>query len=110
MKVVLVTIVLTSALVWSQSAKEPGYPSRHASVGKKYSGASSVPAPKTEPLAAQLAKIESQGAHVPSSSANNHSAASAKPVFPKTTATSQNKNRPMKFTPKAQPTRSGQPH
>ena len=109
MKVVLVTIALTSSLVWSQAAKEPGYSSKHASVRKKYSSTVTTPAPKTESLAAQLAKIESQGAHVPSSaSTNGHSSASAKPAFAKPTNT-QSKNRPMKFTPKA-PMRSGQGH
>src|SRR5262245_57585463 len=109
MKLVLVTIVLTSALVCSQAVKSPGHASRYASAGKK-TGSSGVnmPAPKTEPLATQLAKIEQQGAHVPSSSANNQSAAS-KPVFPKTPAT-QAKNRAMKFTPKSQPAHSNQPH
>ena len=111
MKAVLVTIVLTSTLAWSQSVKDPGHSSRHASVGKKYSGGSSVttPAPKTEPLAAQLAKIEAQGAHVPTASANSHSAASAKPAFAKPT-TNQSKNRPMKFSPKARPAGSAQRH
>ena len=110
MKFVLVTIVLTSALVYAQGAKDPGHTSRHARVGKTY-GRSSVntAAPKTEPLAAQLARIEQQGAHVPSSSAGNHPAASAKPVFPKTPPP-QSKNKPMKFTPKAQPRHYGQAH
>ena len=111
MKAVLITILLTSALVWSQSVKGPGHSSRHASVGKKYSGGSSVttPAPKAEPLAAQLAKIEAQGAHVPSSSASSRSSASTKPVFAKPT-TNQSKNRPMKFSPKARPAGSAQRH
>src|SRR5215467_10976706 len=109
MRVILITIVLTSSWVWSQTTKEPGRPSRHASVGKKYSSTVTPPARKTEPLAAQLAKIEAQGAHVPSSvPANGHSAAPAKPAFAKP-ATTQSKNRPMKFTPKAS-TRSGQVH
>src|SRR5215470_1953975 len=109
MRLVLVTIVLTSASLWAQSAKDPGHASRYASVGKRYGGGSAtVPAAKTEPLASQLAKIEQQGAHVPSSSPGSHPATAA-PVFPKTPA-SQNKNRPMKFTSKSQPTRSGQPH
>ena len=108
MKFVLVTLVLTSATAWSQAAN-PGHSSRYASVGKKSGGSAvNTPPPKTEPLAAQLAKIEQQGAHVPSSPAA-HSAASAKPVFPKAPAT-QSKNRPMKFTPKSQPTRAGQAH
>ena len=110
MRVVLFTVVLTSSLVWSQATKGPGYPSRHASVGKKYSGGSSVttPAPRTESLAAQLAKIEAQGAHVPSSSATSHPAA-AKSAFPKA-ATTQSRNRPMKFAPKAQSTAPGRRH
>lgn len=107
MKVFLFTIVLTSSLVWSQAAKDPGL-SKHASVGRR-NGDSIVaaPAPKTDSLATRLAKIESQGAHVPSSAATSHPA-SAKPVLPKE-PTTQNKNRPMKFTSKA-PARSGQVH
>ena len=108
MKFVLITFLLTSAVAWSQ-AGNPGHSSRYASVGKKSGGSAlNMPPPKTEPLAAQLAKIEQQGAHVPSSPAA-HPAASTKPVFPKAPAT-QSKNRPMKFTPKPQPTRSGQVH
>ena len=107
MKFVLITLVLTSAVAWSQTGS-PGHSSRYASVGKKSGGSAvSTPPPKTEPLAAQLAKIEQQGVHAPSSPAA-HSAAS-KPVFPKAPVT-QSKNRPMKFTPKSQPTRSGQAH
>jgi len=110
MKVALVTILLTSALLLAQDVKSPGHSSRYASAGKK-TGSSGVntPAPKTEPLAVQLAKIEQQGAHVPSSSASGRSAVTAKPVFPKVPAT-QNKNRPMKLAPRSQPTRASQPH
>jgi hypothetical protein len=110
MKLALFTIVLTAALVWSQAVKGPGHCSKYASAGKN-SGSSGVttPAPKTEPLAAQLAKIEQQGAHVPSPSATSRPAATAKPIFPKAPAT-QNKNRPMKLAPRSQPTRSNQPH
>ena len=108
MKSVLITLVLTSAVAWSQ-AGSPGHSSRYASVGKKPGGSAvNTPPPKTEPLAAQLSKIEQQGAHAPSSPAA-HSAASAKPVFPKAPAT-QSKNRPMKFTPRSQSARSGQAH
>ena len=109
MKFVLVTIALTSALVWAQGTKDPGRASKYAGVGKKSGSSSLNTAPKTEPLAAQLARIEQQGAHVPSSSAGNHPVASAKPVFPKTPPP-QSKNKPMKFTPKAQPRHYGQAH
>ena len=110
MKFALIPIVLMSALAWPQDVKSPGHSSRYASAGKKYGASSAAtPVPKNEPLAAQLAKIEQQGAHVPSSPSTSQSAGSAKPVFPKTPAT-QTKNRPMKFTPKSQPTRSGQAH
>src|SRR5262249_17743067 len=109
MKFAVITIVLTCALVWSQEVKSAGHPSKYANAGKNHGGSSAtLPAPKTDSLAVQLAKIEQQGAHV-SSSATSQSGASAKPVFAKTPAT-QNKNRPMKFTPKAQPTRAGQAH
>lgn len=108
MKFVLITIVLTSALAWPQTAN-PGHASRYATAGKKSGGSgATVPAAQSGSLAAQLAKIEQQGPHV-SSSATIQSGAAAKPVFPKTPA-SQNKNRPMKFTPKAQSTRAGQAH
>ena len=108
MKLVLVTLVLTSSLLWSQAVKDPGHPSRHASVGKRSGGSSvSTPAPKTESLSAQLAKIESQGAHVPSSAAASHPAPKA--TLPKAPA-NQNRNKPMKFNPKGQPSRSGRTH
>lgn len=106
MKFALITIVLTSALAWSQSAN-PGHASKYATAGKKSGGSgATVPAPQSSSLAAQLTKIEQQGPHVSSSSTSQ---AAAKPVFPKTPVT-QNKNRPMKFTPKAQPARAGQAH
>lgn len=109
MKFALITFVLTSVFAWSQAVNS-GHSSRYASPGNKSGGSAvNTPPPKTEPLAAQLAKIEQQGAHASSSPASAHSAASAKPVFPKAPAT-QSKNRPMKFTPKSQPTRSGQAH
>ena len=108
MKLGLVTIVLTSSLLWSQAAKEPGHASRHASVGKRSGGSSvNTPAPKTESLSAQLAKIESQGAHVSSSAAASHPAPKA--TFPKA-STTQSKNKPMKFNPKGQSSRSGRTH
>jgi len=101
MKVVVIVVVLTSTMVLSQTVKQPGHTSKHASLGKHYGGGSSVKAatPKTDPLAVQLAKIEQQGPHIPSSTSR---AATTKPLFPKTPA-KENRNKPMKFNGNVEP-------
>ena len=97
MKLVAFAVVLISTLSLSQTTKDPGRSSRHASVGKKYGKASPpVPAQNTTALANELAKIEQQGAHAPASTTAAHPAASTA-VAPKT-QTTQGKNKPMKFT------------
>src|SRR6266536_6672987 len=97
MKLVAFVVVLISTLSLSQTTKDPGHSSRHASVGKKYGKAStSVPSQNTTALANELAKIEQQGAHAPASTTAPRQAAS-NAVAPKT-QTTQGKNKPMKFT------------
>ena len=97
MKLAVLAVVLISTLSLSQTTKDPGHSSRHASVGKKYGKPSvSVPAQNTTALANELAKIEQQGVHAPASTPAPRPAASTAAV-PKT-RTTQGKNKPMKFT------------
>ena len=109
MKLVAFAVVLISTMSLSQTTKDPGRSSRHASVGKKYGKASaSVPAQNTSALANELAKIEQQGVHAPASTTAPRSAASTAAV-PKTQP-AQNKNKPMKFTGRSpQGTRNTRP-
>ncbi len=96
MKLAAFAVVLISTLSLSQTTKDPGHSSRHASVGKKYGKAStSVPTRNTAALANELAKIEQQGAHAPASSTAARPAASTA-AAPKTQT--QGKNKPMKFS------------
>jgi len=104
MKFMVFAVVLISTVSLSQTKKDLGHSSKHASVGKKYGKASvSVPTQKTNALANQLAKIEQQGAHIPASTTASRPAASTAAV-PKT-QTTQGKNKPMKFTGRSQVTR-----
>ena len=97
MKLSAFAVVLISTFSLSQTTKDPGHSSRHASVGKKYGKPStSVPTQNTTALANELAKIEQQGAHAPASTPAPRPAASTS-VAPKT-QTTQSKNKPMKFT------------
>jgi hypothetical protein len=108
MKFVTFAVVLISTLSLSQSTKDPGHSSRHASVGKKYGKASvTVPTQNTTALANELAKIEQQGAHAPGSVAAPRPATSTA-VAPKT-QTTPSKNKPMKFTGRSQGTRNPRP-
>src|SRR5437667_11577881 len=96
MKLAVFAVVLISTLSLSQTTKDPGHSSRHASVGKKYGKASpTVPAQNTTALANELAKIEQQGAHAPASSTAPRPAASTA-AAPKTQT--QGKNKPIEFT------------
>jgi len=96
MKLAAFAVVLISTLSLSQTTKDPGHSSRHASLGKKYGKAStSVPTQNTTALATELAKIEQQGAHAPASTPAPRPAASTS-VAPK--AQTQGKNKPMKFS------------
>jgi len=97
MKLAVFAVVLISTLSLSQTTKDPGHSSRHASVGKKYGKVStSVPTQNTTALANELAKIEQQGAHAPASTTAPRPAAPTA-ATPKT-QTTQGKNKPMKFT------------
>ena len=103
MKFMVFAVVLISTVSLSQTKKDPGHSSKHASVGKKYGKASTpVPTQNTTALASELAKIEQQGAHAPASPAPRPAASTA--AAPKT-QTPQSKNKPMKFTGRSQGTR-----
>jgi len=109
MKVTILAVLMVSSLCLSQTTKSPGHPSHYASVGKKYGKATTVNTPNTNALASELTKIEQQGVHAPASSATQH--ATSAPAAAKTAQPTQSKNRPMKFTPRAQQgSRTTQPH
>jgi hypothetical protein len=93
MKLLTLVVLVISTLSLAQAAKEPGHPSRHASVGKSHGAGGTANSSKTSSaLAAQLAKIEAEGVHAPASAPGSRPSASA---VAKTQPGSRGRNKPM---------------
>lgn len=99
MKPIVIAVILFSAsAALAQRTKDPGLNSRHASVGHKSASLGTpVITRNTSATAAELAKIEQQGAHA-SYSTTSHISPSSTAAAPKTPPAAQNKNRPIKFS------------
>jgi hypothetical protein len=101
MKVVALAFLVLAASTLAQTVKEPGHLSRHASVAKKYGGGGTVPVNASNgALANELAKIEAQGAHAPTSAASRPAPSTA--AVPKAKPSARTTNRPMKYSPPRQ--------